>query len=57
MEQAYFTFCKDEVISDFLYAEGRFSRLLGDVQAALGKNLDIWMELGIDENDSNQFLN
>ncbi len=57
LEQAYFTFCSDEVISNFLYAEGRFSRLLGDVQAALGKNLDIWMELGIDENDSGQFLN
>lgn len=57
LEKAYFSFCGDEVVSDFLYAEGRFSRLLNDVQSALGKNLDIWMELGIDEDESGGLLN
>lgn len=57
LEQTYFNFCGDEAISDFLYAEGRFSRLLNDVQSALGKNLDIWMELGIDESGAEEFLN
>ena len=57
LDQTYYTFCGDKAISEFLYAEGRFSRLLYDVQSALGKNLDIWMELGIDENESQILLN
>jgi hypothetical protein len=34
--------CKDVVISDFLYAEGRFSQLLMDMQEQLAGAIELW---------------
>lgn len=34
--------CKDVVISDFLYAEGRFSQLLIDMQEQLAGAIELW---------------
>jgi cell fate (sporulation/competence/biofilm development) regulator YlbF (YheA/YmcA/DUF963 family) len=52
----YDLFC-DEIIANYLYAEGRFSRLLSDIQMALGGELDIWLEMGPDEGEGGVLLN
>ena len=57
LEELYHAFINNEAISDFLYAESRFTRLLNDVQNILGKNLDLWVEVGFEEEEEEAMLN
>ncbi|MEG1500751.1 MAG: YlbF family regulator [Clostridiales bacterium] len=55
LENIYFSFANNKDVSDFLYAEGRFSRLINDVQIILGKTLDLsfdWEEQSNNQNVS-----
>jgi len=51
-DKDYQMFSSNPAISDFLYAESRFTRLLNEIQNILGRNLDIWIEVGGSEEDS-----
>ncbi len=57
LEELYHAFINNEAISDFLYAESRLTRLLNDVQNILGKNLDLWVEVGFEEEEEEAMLN
>ena len=49
LDKIFSAYCDEPVINDFLYAEGRFSRLLAEIQTIFGEKLDVWTEFEIPE--------
>lgn len=55
-EIAYAALASDPRVCDYLYAEGRFFRLIADVQEVFGSRIDAWGEL-FAYDDGNTLLN
>jgi len=52
----YSVFCSDPIVSEFLYAEGRFSHLLIEIQNVLLKKMDL-DEILLNANNNNILVN
>ncbi|MEG1537058.1 MAG: YlbF family regulator [Clostridiales bacterium] len=50
LETAYSAITKDPLVCDFLYAEGRFLRLVSDVQEVFSAKLETWNMFSDEEN-------
>ena len=57
LEETYSLMCDNPLISDFVHAEGKFTRLLADVQKIFGKALDLWPGFEFAWKSSNENLN
>lgn len=56
-QNTYYAFSAKPEVSEFLFAEGRFTRLFNEVQKVLGKKLDLWTDMEVRVPNNNIFLN
>ena len=56
-QSIYFDFTSDPLVSKFLFAEGRFTKLYSEIQKTLGNRIDILSDLDIKVPDDNSLLN
>ena len=57
LEEFYTSICDNPLINDFIDAEGKFTRLLADVQKILGKALNLWPGFEFAWQSENENLN
>ena len=56
-QNIYFDFTSDPLVSKFLFAEGRFTKLYGEIQKTLGNKIDVLSDLDIKTPDDISQLN
>ncbi|MCL2677937.1 MAG: YlbF family regulator [Clostridiales bacterium] len=57
LEEFYAAMCDNPLINNFIDAEGKFTRLLADVQKIVGNALDLWPGFEFTWQNANENLN